>query len=66
VAELKKRGKMKQVQKLISAMPGAKAQAKQLFFTTHDNTASETILKVTMGPLLLWACFYSVLPWLLG
>ncbi len=57
---------MKQVQKLISAMPGAKAQAKQLFFTTHDNTASETILKVTMGPLLLWACFYSVLPWLLG
>lgn len=57
---------MKKIQRIMSVVPVAKAQAKQLFFTSKDNTASETILKVTMVPLLLWACFYSVLPWLLG
>lgn len=57
---------MKKMQKLMAAVPVAGRQARQLFYTSREDTASETILKIAMGPLVLWAAFYSVLPWLLG
>ena len=49
----------------MAVVPVAGRQAKQLFFTTREDSASETILKLTAGPLLLWAALYSLVPWLL-
>lgn len=57
---------MIKLQKIAAAVPAARQQVVQLFFTSRENTASETILKVTIGPLMLWACVYGLLPWLLG
>lgn len=57
---------MNKQQKFVAVLPAVRQQFQQLFFTTRDCTAAETIMKVAMGPLALWACLYSVLPWILG
>ena len=57
---------MKQEQEIIISALTLKQQVQQLFYTSREDTAAETIMKMAMGPLALWACLYSLLPWLLG
>jgi hypothetical protein len=57
---------MKQEQEITVSAHTLKQQVQQLFYTSREDTAAETIMKMAMGPLALWACLYSLLPWLLG
>ena len=34
------------------------------FFTASEVTASELLLKGAVGPVLLWACFFTYVQWL--
>jgi hypothetical protein len=47
-------------------MPTALRQVQRLFCTSREDTAVETILKLALGPLAVWAGLYSLLPWLLS
>ncbi len=57
---------MNQEQSFSGIMPTALRQVQRLFCTSREDTAVETILKLALGPLAVWAGLYSLLPWLLS